>query len=585
MAQIGELSVLIKLKGANQFQNDLKGIQKNLTALSSTLGQVERASRTLGVALTGTFTAAFTVAAKSLPKTDTALKDFKKSTEELSKTLAIAATPALNDLTKGINKLSNALKTVNPQIIENSFRFGLALLAVSAFAKTLKTVIDLLRVSLRTVWGQWGLVLAGIAISIKVITDNMTSLQQKLRAFATGGFAGLGALFTGARGGIFSKDFSDKLNETTDALGRFVRGFKDHFKTLAENAETFGRQIAQSLEDAFSNTLFDAITGRLKGLRSILIALGEDILRSGIRSLTNTLFNTITKGFNFGKKDPLTNLKDKADEVSEKFAALSINMDRFAQAKDRAIAALQRGASQGVPGGAVAGPLGFAASTIAPISPDTLKSAGLLSVIFGLMAKNVQSVVANISNIGKEMIKAMSVSVIAFRVAQAAMVALSAMGALLMVAIGTSAANALFNAWLPAAIAASIATLGGAAAIGSAAVTAAFPLTKALVAPFEPKSGSGELPAGAGITMGAGGVEGLAEGGIVRKPGIFMVGESGPEAVVPLDQVGMNGGSVTIVSDIIFADDPSSVDRLIRTIKDGMIRASNRRTGGTQIAF
>ena len=585
MATIGELNVLLKLKGANQFEADLKGIQRNLTALSQTFGQVEKASKTLGLAITGTFTAAFAVASKSLPQTDAALKDFKKSTEELSKTLAVAATPALKDLTLGVNKLSNALKEVNPEILNNSFKFGLALLAVAAFSKTLKTLIDLLRVSLKTVWGQWSLILTGIAISIKVITDSMTSLQQKLRAFATGGFAGLGALFTGARGGIFSKDFSNQLNETTDALGRFVRGFKDHFKTLAENAETFGRSVAQSLEDAFSNTLFDAITGRLKGLRSILTALGEDILRSGIRSLTNSLFGAVTKGFSFGKKDPLNHLKEKADEVSEKFGALSINMDRFAAAKDRAIEALQRGSG----GGVMAGPVGFAAGTLQAIPEQVAQSATALSGIFAGMSANVAKVNSGILAMGSTLVKVIFGGVAASAAAQAIMVGLAAVSSAIITAITVAAAGTIAAAWAPAALFASIATLGGAAGIGSAALG----LATATLAPIitganaiSKSASSSSLPAGANITMGAGGIEGLAEGGIVRKPGIFMVGESGPEAVIPLNEAGsMGGANITINSDFIFADDPSQVDRFVRKIKDGLLRASNRRTGGTSIAF
>ena len=38
------------------------------------------------------------------------------------------------------------------------------------------------------------------------------------------------------------------------------------------------------------------------------------------------------------------------------------------------------------------------------------------------------------------------------------------------------------------------------------------------------------------------GLLGLASGGVVTKPTIAMIGEAGPEAVIPLSRLGMGGG-------------------------------------------
>jgi phage-related minor tail protein len=44
-----------------------------------------------------------------------------------------------------------------------------------------------------------------------------------------------------------------------------------------------------------------------------------------------------------------------------------------------------------------------------------------------------------------------------------------------------------------------------------------------------------------------GGVTAFANGGIVTKPTLGLVGEAGPEAIIPLSQMGnMGGGGVTI---------------------------------------
>jgi hypothetical protein len=88
-------------------------------------------------------------------------------------------------------------------------------------------------------------------------------------------------------------------------------------------------------------------------------------------------------------------------------------------------------------------------------------------------------------------------------------------------------------------------------------------------------SGIGAI--GRGIGNLAGKVTGLADGGIVTRPTLAMVGEGGePEAVIPLSKMGqIGGGGVNIT--INGALDPEGVARQIRRILDD----STRRTGAT----
>lgn len=65
----------------------------------------------------------------------------------------------------------------------------------------------------------------------------------------------------------------------------------------------------------------------------------------------------------------------------------------------------------------------------------------------------------------------------------------------------------------------------------------------------------------------------LANGGIVTGPTLAMIGEAGPEAVVPLDRMGGMGGNITI--NIGFAKDPVGTAREIRR----MLNAEARRSG------
>jgi hypothetical protein len=48
------------------------------------------------------------------------------------------------------------------------------------------------------------------------------------------------------------------------------------------------------------------------------------------------------------------------------------------------------------------------------------------------------------------------------------------------------------------------------------------------------------------ISTFGGGIPAMAEGGIVNRPTLALIGEAGPEAVVPLSKMGAGGGDVNI---------------------------------------
>jgi len=61
----------------------------------------------------------------------------------------------------------------------------------------------------------------------------------------------------------------------------------------------------------------------------------------------------------------------------------------------------------------------------------------------------------------------------------------------------------------------------------------------------------------------SGGIPALADGGIVTGPTLALIGEAGPEAVVPLDRMGgMGGGDVNIY---VQGADPNAVVDALRT--------------------
>jgi SLT domain-containing protein len=56
----------------------------------------------------------------------------------------------------------------------------------------------------------------------------------------------------------------------------------------------------------------------------------------------------------------------------------------------------------------------------------------------------------------------------------------------------------------------------------------------------------------------------LAEGGIVTSATLAMIGEKGPEAVIPLDRMGQMGGGTTVNINVN-GGDPQSVVNALRT--------------------
>ena len=74
------------------------------------------------------------------------------------------------------------------------------------------------------------------------------------------------------------------------------------------------------------------------------------------------------------------------------------------------------------------------------------------------------------------------------------------------------------------------------------------------------------------------GIPFMAEGGIVNRPTLAMIGEAGPEAIVPLDRLGGMGGGVTInVGGSVISEGD-----LIETVRRGLVNAQRN---GAQLVY
>lgn len=592
----------------------IKNISREMKQFARDLQQVSREAALIGGVITGGFGGAFAKAQKDIPQITNEFKSLNNSIQSISDSLATAALPTLQEFTNLMNNVAIKVKSFseqNQELINSVLKYGAVSLAVGtlgiAFSKLLSTVGTLLK-PLQSLAIAFGVTNTGIMVVLAsvvalvnafIILKNV-SAQINLKNFALGGAMGFSA---GGNSQLFKQgtislkslmqDFDDLFNQkngpvqrASDNWGRFARGFQNSLKSLADNFEEFGDSVSQSMQRAFSDTLFDAITGRINGLRAVVKALGEEILRSFLKFGTNALFESLFKkggalsgiaGF-FGVKSTSKNdhnLDKNVRTVSRLFDDLSGNMRKFARAKDDAIDALKRGTNSPVGKSAIngsSGPMGAVAS----ISSEAINSIVSLNE---QMAQTVSliGIIGAGFNFASQQVMGLAKTYV---VSQAIMVAASAVSSALMVAIGTATASALAAVWAVPAVLAAIATLGGAAAIGVAAVTAAVGSAPGIGAIA---GGGGSTAGGVGagnITLGNGAFESafggeipkMAKGGIVRRPTIAMIGEAGPEAVVPLSGGRGVGGKVDIYINEAVLNSPSNIKSFVKMLKEEMAR-------------
>lgn len=82
--------------------------------------------------------------------------------------------------------------------------------------------------------------------------------------------------------------------------------------------------------------------------------------------------------------------------------------------------------------------------------------------------------------------------------------------------------------------------------------------------------------------MTSGGIPKLATGGIVTSPTIAMIGEAGPEAVVPLNRMGSMGGATV---NIVINGSVTSEGDLVNAIRNAILQGQNNGQAITKTAI
>jgi hypothetical protein len=594
-------------RGASNIQKSAKQMAQDFQKLGREISQVSQTMVFFGGAVTASIGTAFAKAAKDLPVIDQQLKEISNSFQALADNVAIAAAPSLEAFTKLVNGMVYTVSKFvaeHQQLVNQFIQYSAIALAVgtlgfavgklfSAFSNLIKLGSSIVTFFI-SLWNPITLIVAAVlalVAGVALLSDKF--LGTRWIDDTVGLFKKLGATVNG-----FFKDFEIGTKQTTkravDSWGQFFQGFKDNLNTTAQNMKNFGAAVSSSMEKAFGDTIFNAIKGNFKDLKSVITSFADDILRAFSRMAANQFLAML-----FGNKEGGTGIfsslgamlgfqgKSPVKETTKQFEDLTQNMKYFGREKDKVIDKLKdfgKGLQKAMPGGKTGGAiLAGAAGAGGALSIDIGSFDGAAKAAEGLnaMLAGTMGFVAAIGT-GFDMIglKIIKMGII-YAVTTLAMLAVSIGAAAAQVAIGIATAAALSAAYIVPAILASIMTFGAAAAVGTAAVGAAMAGAGGMIAIGNASAGGGGgLPAGAGISFGACAFAKGAEGGIVTRPTFALIGEAGPEAVVPLNQtpgsspLGGKMGSTRVNINIGTAllNNPSNMDTFVKKLKQELAR-------------
>lgn len=616
--------------GSRKVSESVKDLSTDLKKFGKDLSQVSRELVQFSSAITGGFALAFANARKDIPAVNREFLSLTNSFQSMSDSIATAALPTLQEFSNFMNNVAVSVGNFareNQELVNQVLKISAMTLAFTTFsfalAKVLKFLgeLGILLRSVFLIFANVQSIVVTLTIGVLLLADAIDGLRGVL-ATAAAGFTGFGASaanalarsgllkFLGIQGGpsqgtslvaglqnqvnnlrnTFSGLFNTVQNQaprSIDLLGKFTEGFKSQIDRLSDSVQQFGVQFEQALENNLGDTIFQAITGKIESLRSLIVSLGEDIARAFSRFAANEVLRLIFGapgerpgifgGFGslFGSgraagggpgSSAAANLAaqeavDQSKRVSRTFSELVDNMKLFAKVKDEVIENLRKfsrqiqetsASTRGI-GGAEGGNLGTvdpgAVSTtgiegVQALNETLTETAGLV----GYIDSGFAQVAAKIINLGK-----------VYATVQAFMLAITVAASAVTRAVVTALAKSLAAAWLPAAVLASIATLGVASVIGIGALTGALAGAGPILNAFSGgNSGGGDISVGGGIGGDGGGFNienvkapeagslgvpsgkkklgfGLfADGGIVDRPTLAIIGEAGPEAVIPL---------------------------------------------------
>lgn len=562
-----ENNVKVKLSLEDQLTQNLKKIEGEFKSLGREVSEVSRTLTFFGGAVTASMAGVFNQAAKDMPEVNRQLTSISNSFQALADNVATAAAPSLNEFSRLLN---GTVKVVSDfvkshEVMVNQFiKYSAIALAVGtvgfAIGKLLKTLADLFVIGRKLL----GLFLAmeapmlAVVGAVLILIGALGLLDKAMGGYWTDKFLNFWTKMTN-NFKSFVNSFKAGMDEipvrSSNAFKKFEEGFQETIKRMEDSAKTLGASIGSSLETGFSNTFFNVLTGKFNDFKSVIIGFGNDIARAfskfaAERVMFGLFNNDPTKGNNgifsglggllgFGKgpvqkgagaKDPMDDMLKNAQKTSREFEKTTENLKRFQTTKDALMENFNK----------FGGVIQQTGSTeIAMTQQLGVAWTGMTNMV----GKGFESAINTIQ--------------------QAANNLLAMLG-------GTQKkSGGGWWKWLTPIAYAGLMTQAATFGQAGSSMTGigGGPKIDSLPSGFNPDFG--DIP----FSDMSGMMPRLAKGGIVRRPTVAVVGESGPEAVVPLDKSGgMGGHKVNIYINEAVLNSPSNMKSFVKMLKEELAR-------------
>ncbi len=477
--------------GLEEFKKNVDRLGDSMVLLGRQISQTGKNMTFLGALITGSFAVAFKTASNYSVDVREQLKKLDDAFKSLQIVIADAILPVVDKLSNLIAQLANWFKNIDPEIRNTSLQIllvtGIFLTLGGAIMNVVGKMASLLGRMLQFASAHPVILLIVAALALMII------YWEKIRSVAI-----------------------PVLNSIELALNTVAIGFYKIIWVIADGLEGLTRGLESVLDflskipgpqQAMFEGMKEGAHTTAEFFREVSIASADTI--SDIEKNMTKILETGEGNFSKFADNSIASIKNLWDFFANPpVQQINMALEDFSQNFNRVFTdAYEQAVNLGAQSGQI---LVTQAQTLSKGLGDAVANMVIYGKNFGESMKQM----------AQQMAAKFISSVIEMGAQWLIFQALQAIFIPMMVGAGTAAAMTLGTIWAPVAAMVSLATLGGNAEPAAAALV-----------------GTSALAQGLAIAK-------LAKGGIVTSPTLALIGEAGPEAVVPLS----HGGAMTNIT-------------------------------------
>lgn len=491
------------------------------------------------------------------------LQQFRNQLDELGESIGVTLLPALTNLLKTATQLIdrfNAFAAAHPKLtgvlVQLTAAIGVLALVVAPILTSFSALARLFQVIwpvIAAVAVELGPLLAALAVLLLLIHQldpGFNVLIGTVDAFIAT-LQLLGQIIIGVV--VTAVDLlARKVEQTLQLLALLPGKFGDPFRTALEHVRTF-REEMDLLVRASGTAISEAAGGIPQAFE------GQGPLAGAIQQFGAVVSQPAGGAAlpdSGGTSGPVQGFQTQLQELQKTFDELTVKSQESFTTMQQGLLGFGEGIVRFLE--QMKTKWGEHWTTLRGfVTNFTTTAANAIATNLGKAIGDIILGTQSASEAFKELGRAIVEAIVRFIAEYAAQLLVAKALSLVFKSFVTSTAIQIADAWLPAAVLATIATLGAAAVQAPFTVTGALGATKGALAAFIQ-----------GFGAGGGNVPQLAEGGLVTRPTLALLGEAGPEAVVPLDRTAGAGGSTTISITIDKAEltSPENIDQFAEAL-------------------